>query len=76
MFAAVLALAFSATAVHAQVTGAGSTLVHDLVRDLVSGWATQYGPASGGVTYEGGGSSVGVSRAIEQSVDLVSLMCP
>lgn len=54
-----------AVAAHAQVTGAGSTLV----RDLVSGWATQYGPASGGVTYEGGGSSAGVSRAIAQSVD-------
>lgn len=53
------------TTAQAQVTGAGSTLV----RDLLSGWATQYGPASGGVTYEGGGSSAGVARAIEQSVD-------
>ena len=54
-----------ATSAHAQVTGAGSTLV----RDLVGGWATQYGPASGGVTYEAVGSSAGVSRATEQSVD-------
>ena len=63
--AAVLGLALSATPAYAQVSGAGSTLV----RDLLSGWATQYGPASGGVTYEGGGSSAGVARAIEQSVD-------
>lgn len=63
-FVALFATACS-TAAHAQVTGAGSTLV----RDLVSSWAAQYGPASGGVTYEGGGSSAGVSRATEQSVD-------
>lgn len=61
---ALLVLTFS-TAAHAQVTGAGSTLV----RDLVGGWATQYGPASGGVTYEAVGSSAGVARATEQSVD-------
>ena len=61
---ALLAL-FCAASAQAQVTGAGSTLV----RELVGGWATQYGPASGGVTYEGGGSSAGVSRAMEQSVD-------
>jgi phosphate transport system substrate-binding protein len=53
------------TAAHAQVSGAGSTLV----RDLVGGWATQYGSASGGVTYEAVGSSAGVTRATEQSVD-------
>ena len=52
-------------AVHAQVNGAGSTLV----RDLMSGWAMQYGPASGGVTYEALGSSAGVLRATEQSID-------
>ena len=54
-----------ATTAQAQVIGAGSTLM----RDLVATWATQYGSASGGVTYEGGGSSAGVSRATEQSVD-------
>lgn len=49
----------------AQVTGAGSTLV----RELMTGWATQYGPASGGVTYEALGSSAGLAKATEQSVD-------
>lgn len=62
--AALLAL-LCATAAQAQVTGAGSTLV----RDLMGGWATQHGAASGGVTYEAVGSSAGVSRAIEQNVD-------
>jgi phosphate transport system substrate-binding protein len=62
--AALLALAFSATA-QAQVTGAGSTLV----RELMAGWSTSYGAASGGVTYEAIGSSAGVARATDQSVD-------
>ena len=62
--AALLVLAFCATA-NAQVTGAGSTLV----RELMTGWTAQYGPASGGVTYEAVGSSAGVARATEQSVD-------
>ncbi len=57
-------LAFG-TAAQAQVAGAGSSLV----RDLMSGWATQFGPPSGGVAYEAQGSSAGVSRATEQSVD-------
>ncbi len=60
-----LAVAVSCTAAQAQVSGAGSTLV----RDLMSSWATQYGPAAGGVAYDAQGSSAGVSRATEQSVD-------
>lgn len=59
------ALLVAASAAQAQVTGAGSTLV----RDLMSGWATQFGPASGGVAYEAQGSSAGVARATEQSID-------
>lgn len=51
--------------VQAQVIGAGSTLV----RDLVAGWAGQFGAASGGVTYEAQGSSAGVARATGQSAD-------
>lgn len=54
-----------ACSAEAQVAGAGSTLV----RELMTAWATQYGPASGGVTYEAIGSSAGVARATEQSVD-------
>ena len=61
----VFALLALSGAAQAQVIGAGSTLV----RDLVSGWSAQFGPASGGVTYEAQGSSAGVSRATEQSVD-------
>ena len=49
-----LACAFS---VEAQVAGAGSTLV----RELMTGWTAQYGAASGGVTYEAIGSSAGVA---------------
>ena len=49
----------------AQVAGAGSTLV----RELMNGWATQYGPASGGATYDAVGSSAGLAKATEQSVD-------
>ena len=52
-------------ACQAQVTGAGSSLV----RELMTGWSIQYGPASGGVAYEASGSSAGVARATEQSVD-------
>ena len=54
-----------ATAAQAQVTGAGSTLV----RELMTSWSTQYGAASGGVSYEAIGSSAGVVKATEQSVD-------
>ena len=39
------------------------------MRDLMAGWATQYGPASGGVSYEAIGSSAGIARATDQSVD-------
>lgn len=60
----VLLLACACSA-QAQVAGAGSTLV----RELMASWTTQYGPASGGVTYEAIGSSAGVARAAEQSVD-------
>lgn len=63
-FGAFVLVAFSSVA-QAEVTGAGSTLV----RDLMFGWATQFGPASGGVAYDAQGSSAGVSRASEQSVD-------
>ena len=52
-------------AAQAQVAGTGSTLV----RELMTGWSTQYGPASGGVAYEATGSSAGVARATDQSVD-------
>lgn len=49
----------------AQVTGTGSTLV----REMMTSWVGSYGTPSGGVTYEGSGSSAGVARATEQSVD-------
>ena len=49
----------------AQVQGAGSTLA----RDLMAAWGSQYGASVGGVAYEAVGSSAGVSRATEQSVD-------
>ncbi len=49
----------------AQVTGTGSTLV----REMMSSWVGSYGAPSGGVTYEASGSSAGVARATEQSVD-------
>ncbi len=61
---AVALLAFG-TGAQAQVAGAGSSLV----RDLMSGWAAQFGRPSGGVAYEAQGSSAGVARATEQSVD-------
>jgi phosphate transport system substrate-binding protein len=49
----------------AQLAGAGATSV----RELMGSWSAQYGAASGGVSYEAAGSSAGVSRATEQSVD-------
>ena len=61
---ALLLLGFYPVA-QAQVAGTGSTLV----RELMASWSTQYGPASGGVIYEPSGSSAGVARATEQSVD-------
>lgn len=49
----------------AQVQGAGSTLA----RELIGGWATQYGAVAGGASYEAVGSSAGIARVSEQSVD-------
>lgn len=63
--AAALLTLICATTAQAQVTGAGSTLV----RELMAGWSTSYGAPSGGVTYEAIGSSAGVARATDQSVD-------
>lgn len=60
----VVVLTFASQA-QAQVTGAGSTLV----RELMVSWSAQYGAASGGVTYDAAGSSAGVARATDQSVD-------
>ena len=60
------ALAMGCTcAAQAQVTGAGSSLV----RDLMTSWAAQFAAASGGVSYDPAGSSAGVARASDQSVD-------
>lgn len=56
------ALSFQA---QAQIIGAGSTLV----RELMTGWTSQYGAASGGTSYDAVGSSAGVAKASEQSVD-------
>jgi phosphate transport system substrate-binding protein len=52
-------------ATQAQVIGAGATSV----RDLMATWTAQYGGVTGGASYEATGSSVGVSKATEQSVD-------
>lgn len=49
----------------AQLTGAGSSLV----RDVMTSWTTQFGAASGGVSYDPAGSSAGIARASDQSVD-------
>lgn len=49
----------------AQVAGAGSSFV----RELMGTWSARYGATVGGVTYEAVGSSAGVARASEQSVD-------
>jgi phosphate transport system substrate-binding protein len=54
-----------AGAAHAQLTGAGASSV----RELMGSWSTQYGVQSGGVSYEAAGSSAGVARATDQSVD-------
>jgi phosphate transport system substrate-binding protein len=54
-----------AGASHAQIAGAGSSLV----RDLMTSWTTQYGAASGGISYDPAGSSAGIARASDQSVD-------
>ena len=49
----------------AQVQGAGSSLA----RELMASWAAQFGAAAGGVSYDPAGSSAGVSRASDQTVD-------
>ena len=54
-----------ASSAFAQVTGAGSTFV----KDLVAAWATAHGAVVGGVTYDSVGSGAGVTRAQERSVD-------
>ncbi len=60
-----LAMVLCANQAHAQVLGTGATSV----RELMASWSGQFGVASGGVSYEASGSSVGVARATEQSVD-------
>lgn len=64
VFAMAAALAFAGSA-QAQLSGAGSSLA----KDLVGTWSTQYGAASGGITYEATGSSAGVARASDNTVD-------
>jgi phosphate transport system substrate-binding protein len=54
-----------AGAAHAQLIGTGATSV----RELMGSWSTQYGALAGGVSYEATGSSAGVARATDQSVD-------
>jgi phosphate transport system substrate-binding protein len=61
---AISAVLFCAAS-QAQVIGAGATSV----RDLMATWTAQYGGVTGGASYEATGSSVGVSKATEQSVD-------
>ncbi len=58
-------LTLSVSAAQAQVTGTGSTLV----RDLMTTWTSQYGAGVGGASYEPTGSSVGVAKASDNSVD-------
>ncbi len=62
---AIAAFALCAGAAQAQVSGTGATSV----RELMATWTAQYGSVSGGATYEASGSSVGVSKVSEQSVD-------
>ncbi len=61
---ALLSTIFFANA-FAQTSGAGSTLV----RDLMSSWTAQHGAASGGARYEATGSSSGIEQAIDGTVD-------
>ncbi len=58
-------LLFCASAAQAQISGAGATSV----REVMVSWASQFSAAFGGASYEGVGSSVGVSRATEQTTD-------
>lgn len=62
---ALLAAILAASPSHAQLSGAGSSLA----RDVLSGWATAFGAAVGGVTYEPVGSSRGVDHARAGEVD-------
>jgi hypothetical protein len=64
IFMAMSTVVFCA-ATQAQVIGTGATSV----RDLMATWTDQYGGITGGASYEPTGSSVGVSKATEQSVD-------
>jgi phosphate transport system substrate-binding protein len=59
------AILFCSGAAHAQIAGAGATSV----RELMAAWNTQFGAASGGVSYDAVGSSQGVAKASEQTVD-------
>jgi phosphate transport system substrate-binding protein len=52
-------------ATQGQVIGTGASSV----RDLMATWTAQYGGVTGGASYEATGSSVGVSKASDQSVD-------
>lgn len=60
-----IVLALCTGAAHAQVVGTGSTLV----RDLMTAWTSQYGTGVGGASYEPSGSSAGVAKASDGSVD-------
>jgi phosphate transport system substrate-binding protein len=61
----IIALLLCTGAAQAQVVGTGATSV----RDLMAAWTTQYGGVTGGASYEATGSSVGVSKVSDQSVD-------
>ncbi len=52
-------------AAQAQVVGTGATSV----RDLMAAWTAQYGTVTGGASYEATGSSMGVTKASDQTVD-------
>lgn len=64
-YALLSALWLSTGLVQAQLVGTGATSV----RELMASWSAQYGAPAGGVSYEASGSSVGVARATDQSVD-------
>lgn len=65
LLAALVLSACFTTSAFGQVQGAGSSLA----RSLMATWTDQYGASVGGVSYEAVGSSAGVSRATEQTVD-------
>lgn len=64
-YALVSALWLGAGLAQAQLVGTGATSV----RELMASWSAQYGALAGGVSYEATGSSAGVARATDQSVD-------